>query len=393
MLKGDRKYIFFLSTCFIALLALQLMAPKSINWKLSYLKKDKIPYGTSALYYTLPSLFQNTKIVVKDVPLYNALNDKVFKNTAYIIINDRFEPDKLDVESLKKFVKNGNSAFISANFFSKSFMDSLKFKTGVLPFNLESKAMLNFYNPKLKDRVGYATELTFGKYFTKFDTAAVTVLGDLTGGKINFIRMGYGKGNFYFHTSPEIFLNYNFLKKNNINYSEKVFSYLPVQQLIWDDYYKAGKVHRDRSPLRVIFSYPALSTAYYLLLFSIILFIVIGIKRKQRIIPVMEPFNNTTLEFVETVGALYYQKGSHKEIADKQIIYFMSYVKSTFRVTTSDYDNAFISKLSSLSGIENNKINGLFKYIAYIKAKSEIYEHELLQLNIMIENFYKLNKR
>ena len=191
----------------------------------------------------------------------------------------------------------------------------------------------------------------------------------------------------------DFFLNYNFLKKNNINYSEKVFSYLPVQQLIWDDYYKAGKVHRDRSPLRVIFSYPALSTAYYLLLFSIILFIVIGIKRKQRIIPVMEPFNNTTLEFVETVGALYYQKGSHKEIADKQIIYFMSYVKSTFRVTISDYDNAFISKLSSLSGIENNKINGLFKYIAYIKAKSEIYEHELLQLNIMIENFYKLNKR
>jgi hypothetical protein len=120
---------------------------------------------------------------------------------------------------------------------------------------------------------------------------------------------------------------------------------------------------------------------------------VLGIKRRQRIIPIIEPLRNTTLDFVDTIGTLYYQQGSHKEIAEKHISYFLSFLRSSFRMITTVYDDVFITRLSERSGIEKDKIKNLFNYISYIKAKQSIHEQELLQLNRMIEDFYKLNKR
>lgn len=406
MLKGNRKYVFFLIICFTVLIVLQVITPKEIDWSLSYLKKDKIPYGTAALYETLPFLFPGKQILVKEVPLYNALNDMPFKHTAYAIINEQFEADKLDVHELAAFVKAGNTAFISANYFSKSFSDTLNFKTDIIfnapvairkdsagkqKYELQRTTGLNFYNPSIRSDKAYEFEILENCYFSKFDTTHTTVLGNIKG-KINFIRIDYGNGSFYLHSTPEAFTNFNFLKQRNAEYAEKVFAHLNPDQFIWDDYYKTGRV-RDDNPLHVIVSHAPLATAYYVSLISLLAFIVIGIKRKQRIIPVIEPVSNTTLDFVNTIGTLYYQQGSHKEIAEKQINYFMASLRSMFRLTATDFDEAFITRLSNLSGINRDKIKGLMSYISYMKSKSEVYEQELLQLNKMLEDFYKLNKR
>jgi hypothetical protein len=407
MLKGNRKYLFFLIICLGVLVLLQVITPKPINWKLSYMRKDKIPYGTSALYEMLPFLFPNSNITDVGVPLYNSLNDKAYNKTNYILINDQFEPDKLDIRQLLDFVKRGNTVFISSNYSSEELQDTLRFETTVffdehlygqdtMPNNniygLRQEAKINFYNPLLKDAKGYVSKVMENTYFSSFDTAAVTVLGNVNGNKVNFIKIPFGKGNFFIHTTPEIFINYNFLDERRSAYTTKVFSHLPVQPVLWDEYYKSGKV-RDTNPLRVIMDHKALSTAYFVPLFSILAFVLLGIKRRQRIIPIIEPLRNTTLDFVDTIGTLYYQQGSHKEIAEKQINYFLSFLRSSFRVITTVYDDVFITRLSERSGIEKDKIKNLFNYISYLKAKQSIHEQELLQLNRMIEDFYKLNKR
>jgi hypothetical protein len=407
MLKGNRRYIFFLIICLAVLVVLQVITPKPVNWKVSYMRKDKIPYGTSAIYEMLPFLFPRSSVTDVKVPLYNSLNEKTYNNTNYIIINDQFEPDKLDIRQLLDFVKKGNTVFISSNYSSEELQDTLKYGTTVFfdehmyepdsvsdknVYGLQQESKINFYNPLLKDTKGYVSKVMENTYFSSFDTAAVTILGNVNGNKINFIKMPFGKGNFFIHTTPEVFINYNFLDERRSVYAAKVFSHLPVQNVLWDEYYKSGKV-RDTSPLRVIMDHKALSTAYFVLLFSILIFIVLGIKRRQRIIPIIEPLRNTTLDFVDTIGTLYYQQGSHKEIAEKHISYFLSFLRSSFRMITTVYDDVFITRLSERSGIEKDKIKNLFNYISYIKAKQSIHEQELLQLNRMIEDFYKLNKR
>ena len=408
MLKGNKKYGFILAVCFTALILLQVFAPKPINWTISYTKKAKIPFGTSALYTMLPTLFSSQKIINAELPLYNTLNNISLQNHNYIIINNIFKPDTLDTRELLKFASRGNTVFISANYFEGKFADTLKLKTdnyfdlGTIAKNdsaLFSKfyksrdtIKINFSNPTLKNPVPYIYAKGMeGTYLNSFDTAKSIVLGINETKRINFIKYKIGKGQIFINTLPEAFSNYHFV---NINYSYvyKALSYLPSQSIIWDEYYKAGNDKSD-SPLRVIFNNPLLLKAYYLLILSLILFMIFGAKRKQRLIPVMEPYKNTTLQFVDIVGTLYYQTGNHKNIADKKIIYFLEYIRTTFQTKTTIYDDAFIKRIVNLSGIEEQQVHDLFYYFSDLSIKQTITQQELLKLNTMIEDFYKQSKR
>ncbi|MBN8697587.1 MAG: DUF4350 domain-containing protein [Bacteroidetes bacterium] len=407
MLKGNKKYIFFLSLCFVILITLQIIAPKPINWNPTYLKKDKNPFGTAALFELLPSLFSNTSETKGTI--YTTLNNSNKKGCSYIIINEGFSPDELDTRELLNFVKNGNNAFIAANYFSGKFADTLELKTDNYydidwdlsddTANIKSlykqydTAKINFITPSLKSQTSY----TFIKgventYFTSFDTTKAIALGNNQYDKLNFIKIPFGKGNIFISTLPEVFCNYHVAHKTNHEYAIKALSYLPNGELIWDEYYKVGNVKQDNF-LRVIFDNKALSSAYYLALISLILFMIIGIKRKQRIIPVMEPFENTTLKFVETVGTLYYQTGDHKNIAGKKITFFLEHIRNTFHVKTNIYDTTFIDRISNLSGIDKEKVHALFYYFSDIEIKTQISQQELIKLNGMIEEFHKLSNR
>ena len=409
MFKGNKKYIFILSLCFTGLILLQVLAPKPINWNQTFMKKDNIPFGTSALFDALPGIFPGQKINSETFPIYNTLNEKGLTHCNYIIINNAFQPDKLDTRELLEFAKNGNNVFIAANYFSGKFADTLKIETDnyygiVKTLNNDSASLTKFYNPydtadinfvnpalKRKNNYIYSKGIE-NTYFNSFDSSKTTLLGKNISNNINFIQISWGKGKIFLSTVPEVFTNYLFVNEKNHDYPYKALSYLPNQKIIWDEHYKAGNVKQE-SELRVIFSNPALLSAYYVLIFSLLLFVIIGIKRKQRIIPVIAPLRNTTLDFVDIVGTLYYQTGNHKNIADKKILYFLEYIRSSFQIKTNLYDDAFIDRVSNLSGVERQKIHDLFYYFADISVKSSISQQELLILNRMIEAFHKENKR
>lgn len=408
MFKGNRKYIFVLLVCFVALTLLQINAPKPIDWSLSYEKEEKIPFGTKALYDLLPKLFTGQQIVVGDVPLYNNLKSKQYKNCNYVIINNAFAPDSLDVRELLRFVREGNDVFIAANTFSGVFSDTLKIKsssyTGFGNLNPNDTALFsalyygrdtvktNFASPNLKRSFPYEyIKGIEGSYFSSFDTLKTVVLGATQNHKVNFIKINYGNGHLFLNTLPESFTNYHFVS-SNCSYVYKALSYLPNHSVIWDEYYKAGNVQTD-NPLRVIFNNPLLRKAYYLLMLSLIVFVILGVKRKQRIIPVIEPFPNTTLQFVDIVGTLYYQTGNHKNIADKKITYFLEYIRTAFVTKTTVYDTEFITRISNLSGINQEQVTELFYFFSELNLKQTVSQQELLKLNGLIEKFYKNSKR
>jgi hypothetical protein len=408
MFRGNRKYGFVLVACFAALMLLQIYAPKPIDWRVSYVKKEKIPYGTAALYSTLPTIFPSQKIQDATLPIYNTLNKTKQVGWNYIFINSTFNPDTLDVRELLGFVARGNTVFIAANNFEGRFADTMKINTSdYIDFttiahgdssilaNLykgRDSSKVNFTNPQLKKAERYIyTKGIEGSYFSSFDTLKNSVLGDDANGKTNFLKIKVGEGHIYLSTLPEVFSNYHFVD-TNYSYVYKALSYLPNAPTIWDEYYKVGNVKSD-NPLRVIFDNPLLLNAYYLLMVSLILFMVFGAKRKQRIIPVIEPYRNTTLQFIDIVGALYYQTGNHKNIAEKKITYFLEHIRKTFQVKTTIYDDTFITRIANLSGIDWQQVHDLFYYFSDLSFKQDITQQELLKLNTMIENFHKLSKR
>jgi hypothetical protein len=144
-----------------------------------------------------------------------------------------------------------------------------------------------------------------------------------------------------------------------------------------------------RTPLKYILSRESLKWSYYILIFSVIAYIIFQGKRKQRIIPVTAPLKNTTLEFVRIIGKLYFQQRDHKNIALKKINFFLDFLRNRYFVKTDELNPETVEKVSLKSGIDRNDVKNLFSYINYIDICNKIKEEELQRINFLIETFYK----
>ncbi|MCW8818524.1 MAG: hypothetical protein OQK52_11700 [Ignavibacteriaceae bacterium] len=388
MKKKNLKFIVPLIVALIVLTIIKIVEPEEIDWSKSFAKKDKIPYGGYIVYDIAPGLFPDNEFELKELPIYNILKDKYYHNTNYVFINTFFSPDKLDTEYLLDYVAEGNNVFISAFGIYGNLADSLKIKTFDMFFS-EDSVNINFTLADLKSDTGYSYFTgNFENYFSEFDTALVQVLGRNGNENVNFLRIKYGDGNFLLNTVPLAFTNYHLLKSTNNEYVYKALSHLPSQKTLWDDYYKDGNKY-SATTLQYILSQRALKWAYFIMLVSVFLFIFFYGRRKQRIIPMISPLTNTTLEFVETVGSLYYQQKDYKNIAEKKFSYFLDYIRNKYSVKTSTIDEETIRIISEKSTLSVTKLKSLIKEIERIKHSLKISEEDLININYKIEKFYE----
>ena len=388
MKKKNLKFLLPLFITLIILTIIKIAEPEEVDWSKSFAKKDKIPYGGYIIYDISKGLFPDKEFELKELPIYNTLKGKYHYNTNYVFINTYFSPDRLDTEYLLDYVAEGNDVFISALGIYGNLADSLQIKTYDVFFSQDS-VNINFSLAGLKSDSGYSYfKGNFENYFSEFDTTLVQVLGKNGNDKVNFLRIKYGEGNFLLNTVPLAFTNYHLLNSANNEYVYKALSHLPSQNTFWDDYYKDGNKY-SATILQYILSQKALKWAYFFMLVSVFLFIFFYGRRKQRIIPVMSPLTNTTLEFVETVGNLYYQQKDFKNIAEKKISYLLDYLRNKYSIKASTFNEETISKITEKSSINTGILKSLFKEIKKINDSTKITEDELININYKIEKFYE----
>jgi hypothetical protein len=113
-----------------------------------------------------------------------------------------------------------------------------------------------------------------------------------------------------------------------------------------------------------------------------------GSKRRQRTIPVIKPLQNTTLEFVNVVSRLYFQKQDHRGIARKKAIFFMERIRAQYSLPTGRLDGQFIETLSRKSGYPIEKTKYLIWKIRRTESDDTVTADDLLKLSDEIENFY-----
>jgi len=379
----------------LGILYIESIKPKDINWFPSYAKKHKIPYGTYVLRKEMPSLFAQKKVRNVHQSPYLFLKDTT-NNGTYFFVDGNLNFGEEEFNQLLSFVNRGNDVFISTN---GAHIDTLNVKTKQLStLSFEEKIYQKLVNKKLN-----TTEYHFDRdspktYFSKIDTLKTTVLGALiiknengsiVSSKPNFIKTTFGKGNFYLHTFPQAFTNYNILLNNNHEYVSSVLSYLNNTNnnpIFWDSYYKTGK-SSITSPMHYILSSRSLKWAYYIALIGVLFFVIFKGKRNQRFIPIITPLKNQTLAFTRTIANMYYEKSAHKSIATHKINYFLEYIRFTHRLSTLKIDADFYTKLASRSGNSIALVETLFKTITTIKNKESISQEELIALNKAIEEF------
>ena len=342
---------------------------------------------------------QNSKII-PDIKSQFDSSESGLKN--YIVINSSFAPGESDVNALLKFVQDGNCVFIAAEEIAGKLADTLNVKTkiGYYEKNFSAQDLksgpkkdsihLTLLNTKLKtyEKKYWYRDGTVTGYFSSVDTANTLVLGKNSDNKINFIRVQYGAGVFLLSSVPLAFTNYNMMLADNADYIAASLSYMPVRDTYWDEYYKNFR-EADTNSLRFIESQPPLYWAYYLSLCAAFTYIVFESKRRQRVIPVLEPPRNSTVEFVSTIGRLYFQNGNHKDIAGKKIHYFLEYIRTNFYLSTKEFDKEFIEKVAERSGIDKTKVSQLFALIEHFQRANGASQADLLELNRRLEEFRK----
>lgn len=389
--KRSKKVLWIFGITLLAIIVTELVRPQPIDWRSSYTSFDKIPLGSYILYEESPALFSNNMEKVLEDPYVFLSRKNQENNSAYFFINDRIYFDKRQSEKILEYVEKGNTVFISSRKITGDLTDSLKVGGVTSNTILEEELIPQFFSTSLKqDSLHAFKKAVYKSYFTQIDTLNTKALGYVNSEKekqkdLNYISVQYGKGQFLLHSLPEAFSNYYMLKENN-QYAANVLSYINTDVIYWDEYLKTGRKVVS-SPMRFVLNQAPLKWAYYVMIGSLLIFILFKGKREQRIIPVRKPLENTSIEFTKTIGDLYFQHKDYSNIIAKKIAYFMESIRSKYFLDTSNISEDFITKLAVKSSNTENDTRKLLKLIKHLKDKSTHTEEDLLNLNKKIEAF------
>lgn len=390
-MKGYKRYYFFILILLVLYFVAQYYKPKETDWRITLAAKDKIPYGSYIVYDQLKTIFPAANISKTTRAVYNIVNNSADTNSAYIMVAGDLPTTKTDEDELLNYVLDGNYVFMSAFDFSNSLKDTLKFEiNSFLHMMDEDSTSLNFVNKYIKQDTAYRFYRNrVDGVFTKIDTAYSVVLGINQYKEANFIKVRFGGGAFFIHAAPLCFTNRFMLHQNNADYVAKVFSCIPagVNKVYWDEYYKAGEAATD-TPLRFILQNEFLKWGFNIALITMCLFVLFEMKRKQRAIPVVEPLKNTSLEFVQTVGNVYFNKKDNLNIAVKKISYLKEFIRSRFFLSSVKWDDEFVLLLANKTGLSEKEIAELIRKVVSVQSSTYLIDEDLVLLNRLIENFY-----
>ncbi|MFZ4056777.1 MAG: DUF4350 domain-containing protein [Ferruginibacter sp.] len=402
-MKGKQYYI-VLIFCLLATQACkQNKSQKSIPpLDETYNVKDLNPFGTYVAHHHSEQFFTYNTVRIKNLPfqkLWNSISDT---GAVYLNIAKNIYLSEEDISGMLNYVNNGNTAFLCSQNIDTTLLDSL---------GVQLEATSNNYIEMFSDYVESSTYLDSGlfvkptsfKYFYKpianqffiNSNTQYKVLGYNNQGTPNFIVVFHGSGRFFLHCEPRLMSNYFLLQKDNYRYLENIFSYFDdiPEHVYWDDYYNKRNYpapKKDRKTgLGMLMNDKAMSKAIWLLLFLVGLFILFESKRRQRVVPIIEPNKNTTVAFTETIGRLYLQEHNNKNIADKMIQYFYEQLRNQYFLNALHVNESFLQILSRKSNVAIADVKTLFNSIHTIQQSETISNDQLMHLNQYIERFNK----
>ncbi|MBC7556637.1 MAG: hypothetical protein H7195_06715, partial [Chryseobacterium sp.] len=340
----------------ILLAILQLSKKEIIDWRKNFDTGEKSPFGLFVFNNEVNGLLKNQVRKSNKSPYaFYSQNNKMAAHNILIINQDL---NKTAGDKILAQVNDGSDALIFSEDFPKYFQSQLQFLTTNV--NDGDKNILKLTDIKYKNDSLVIDKFPSvnGFYYLK-QTHEILGKSDYYKSELaaNFIKINYGKGHVYLHTEPLILTNFYLLKPQNKKYVEDVFSYLPSRKTIWFIEAKSSESPQKSSPLSFILANPALRYAWYLLLVGLLLFVIFNVKRKQRIIPVIEPLKNTSVEFVKSIGNLYLQEGDFHDMMAKKSQYFLYRVRLDLMIDTQDLNEIFAQKLHLKTGKNLDKIN------------------------------------
>ena len=382
---------------------------KVMDERVTLKRTEKTPYGTYYAYEYLTVMFPEAEILIDKEPPRekNAFEQKVsdeimekislYKGkTVTFVVSPKVVPDEQELDALMNFVYEGNTAFLSCYYVGDLLLKKLGLTThyndGWTDF--EDSLKLDVLNPVSNEKVMYSYPgKRYDNFFVSYNENTTAILGRNRYGQPNFIKINFTDGGtIYLHLAPLSFSNFFLLHKNNKTYYDEALSYLPhdTKLITWGEYFR---IKEESNGTGRAFSFmmkqPPLAAALWLLLLMFLLIFLFESKRKQKLVPIRLPLKNSSLDFVKTIGRLYFQRHDNKNLAAKMTAHFLDHVRSRYNMPTSNMDENFEKKLAYKSGIEFKLVHDLVYQSNYLHNQPTVSDADLIQYNQHLENFYK----
>ncbi len=98
---------------------------------------------------------------------------------------------------------------------------------------------------------------------------------------------------------------------------------------------------------------------------------------------------NDSLDFVKTIGRLYYEKQDHKNLSKKMAAYFLEHIRNRYKLSTNNLDENFIISLKMKSGYDEATIREIISFIKNLDDSDTISEEQLAYFHKQLEEFYR----
>lgn len=424
-MPSNKKYLFIVAAILLMVVLFAYFFSGSsknrISWREDFNATNQGPYGTYLTLKLLDQYFPNdeVKILTDSIP---TILDAVEEPANYFFIGDNMYMDSLSENSLLAFVERGNTAFITCKIPPFELMqqifydDCSEYDLIEYDSNFDTTGSFNLFHPDLNlgDSV---LNMTFRHNFntTRYqwhffpstffceENDYIASLGSMNETNINFIKIEYGEGSFYFHTNPILFTNWVLkAEPRGFDYVHRSFAHLQEGAIFWDkrsriwhydggsnNYTNGKKTFESEGPLQYVLAQPPLAWAWYIALGLGLLYFLFRAKRQQRVIPVAELNRNTSLEFIATIGRMYFVENNHRKLLDEKMKLFLTYVRENYKIQTRNLDKNFVQQLADKAEVPKELIEKIISQYQNAIARGLVSEDVLIGFHQVLDEFYK----
>ncbi|HEX2617497.1 MAG TPA: DUF4350 domain-containing protein [Flavobacteriales bacterium] len=405
MNRAEKGVIIGTVVVVLVVLVLEAVAPREPNWRPTYSAYKRDPFGCELVRDRLVDLFPQGVTTVHD-PIYNTAQERLAlpadaPPVNHVFIDDRFDVDALDLENLLAMVARGDNAFIAGSWIDDvtdtlhvrvsyhwQMPDSAVAQQGLTAFMHGDTSSLRFTCYPLSKQGEHlfrrgGLDNMFEAFPIERPTGKAGNAQVLAVNRFNdpvLLRVPYGQGAFYLCTAPEAFSNYYLLNERSRGFMEGAFALMPDRPVLWDEFYKVGRMESP-TPFRFVLSKPALKAAYWSLIALLLLYVFVYAKRRQRAIPELVPLKNTSKEFADTIGRLYFFKGDHADLSRKMVLYFKDELRHRLYLRRAVWDAETMQHVSERTGIPLSEWQHAFRLMDHYEKETYVSEEQLIQLN------------
>jgi Domain of unknown function (DUF4350) len=389
---------------------------KQYIWNETYKTYDKNPYGAYVFYELLKNEFDKQGFHEINIHTDEYFEFPIRDTTSnYVFMGMRYFTDYAQFDRVIDFAEQGNQVFLIIKYPQEAagILVDLMDENISLGFKNKLSIETNFLHPGIRNDKDYTyyfrndhdtVLLPYWAYFTPEsvngnDSSRFEEIGSFNDSSYNVIRVQWGKGSIMIHTTPVAFSNYYLKDSFYLGYLEALLGHFndgPVYYDIYNQYqhysYQQESISQRENVFQFILAKPPLKWGWYLFLSGMLLFMIFRARRKQRIIPVLPVKENTSLEYIETIGALYFQQKDHRKLALKEMKNAMSYIHRNYHLTAKELDDKIIQKLSAKTGIPEVLLQKIKNEHHWIKQAHEISEERLTDIYRLLNHIYKIEE-